>query len=96
MIEDGRRFARIAPNIVVKLPVCTEALAATHALAQEGISVNMTLVFTVPQALLAARAGARYISPFVGRFDDIAEDGVGGFRTCAPPSTTMISATRSR
>lgn len=76
MIEDGRRFARIAPNIIVKLPVCTEALAATHALAQEGISVNMTLVFTVPQALLAARAGARYISPFVGRFDDIAEDGV--------------------
>ena len=73
MIEDGRRFARIAPNIVVKLPVCTEALAATHALAQEGISVNMTLVFTVPQALLAARAGARYISPFVGRFDDIAD-----------------------
>ena len=77
MVADGRRLAAIAPNIVIKLPVCTEALAATHALAQEGIPVNMTLVFSVPQALLAARAGARYISPFVGRFDDISEDGVG-------------------
>lgn len=76
MVADGRRLAQIAPNIVVKLPVCTESLAATHTLAAEGIAVNMTLVFTVPQALLAARAGARYISPFVGRFDDIAEDGV--------------------
>ena len=72
MVED----AAIADNVVVKLPISTEALAATHTLAQEGIAVNMTLIFTVPQALLAARAGARYVSPFVGRFDDIAEDGV--------------------
>lgn len=76
MVEDGRRLAAIADNVVVKLPISTEALAATHTLAQEGTAVNMTLVFTVPQALLAARAGARYVSPFVGRFDDIAEDGV--------------------
>lgn len=76
MIEDARRLAAIADNVVIKLPVSPEGLAATHALAQEGIAVNMTLVFTVPQALLAARAGARYVSPFVGRFDDIAEDGV--------------------
>lgn len=76
MVEDGRRLAVIADNVVVKLPISTEALAATHTLAQEGIAVNMTLIFTVPQALLAARAGARYVSPFVGRFDDIAEDGV--------------------
>lgn len=76
MVEDGRRLASIADNVVVKLPISTEALAATHTLAQEGIAVNMTLIFTVPQALLAARAGARYVSPFVGRFDDIAEDGV--------------------
>ncbi|OUN86236.1 MULTISPECIES: transaldolase family protein [Enorma] len=76
MVEDGRRLAAIADNVVVKLPISTEALAATHTLAQEGIAVNMTLIFTVPQALLAARAGARYVSPFVGRFDDIAEDGV--------------------
>ena len=76
MVADGRRLAALAPNIVVKLPICAEALAATRQLASEGIRVNMTLVFSVPQALLAANAGARYISPFVGRFDDIAEDGV--------------------
>ena len=76
MVEEGRRLAALAPNIVVKLPICEASLPATHQLASEGIRVNMTLVFTVPQALLAARAGARYVSPFVGRFDDIAEDGV--------------------
>ena len=75
MVAEGRRLAALAPNIVVKLPVCPEALAATRVLASEGIRVNMTLVFSVPQALLAANAGARYISPFIGRFDDIAEDG---------------------
>lgn len=76
MIEQGRALAALADNIVVKIPVGVEGLAATKALSEEGIDVNMTLVFTVPQALLAARAGARYISPFVGRFDDIAEDGL--------------------
>lgn len=76
MIADGRRLAAIAPNIVVKLPICAESLAACRTLASEGIKVNMTLIFSVPQALLAARAGARYVSPFVGRYDDIAEDGV--------------------
>ena len=77
MIEQGRTLAALADNMVVKIPVCVEGLAATRVLAEEGIDVNMTLVFTVPQALLAARAGARYISPFVGRFDDVAEDGLG-------------------
>ena len=76
MIEQGRTLAALADNMVVKIPVCVEGLAATRVLAEEGIDVNMTLVFTVPQALLAARAGARYISPFVGRFDDIAEHGL--------------------
>lgn len=76
MIADGERLAALAPNIVVKLPICEAALPATHALAKKGIRVNMTLIFSVTQALLAARAGARYISPFVGRFDDIAEDGL--------------------
>lgn len=76
MIEQGRALAALADNMVVKIPVGVEGLAATKALFEEGIEVNMTLVFTVPQALLAARAGARYISPFVGRFDDIAEDGL--------------------
>ena len=75
MIEQGRALAALADNMVVKIPVGVEGLAATKALFEEGIDVNMTLVFTVPQALLAARAGARYISPFVGRFDAIAEDG---------------------
>ena len=76
MIEDGRRLSALAPNIVVKLPICAESLAATHTLAAEGVRVNMTLIFSAPQALLAANAGARYVSPFVGRFDDIGEDGI--------------------
>ena len=76
IVADGRRLATIAPNVVVKIPVMAEGLAATKQLASEGIAVNMTLVFSAPQAIMAARAGARYISPFVGRFDDIAEDGL--------------------
>lgn len=76
IVEDGRRLHAIAPNVVVKIPVMAEGLAATRQLASEGIPVNMTLVFSAPQAIMAARAGARYISPFVGRFDDIAEDGL--------------------
>ena len=76
MVEQGRKLAALADNMVVKIPICVEGLAATRTLSSEGIDVNMTLVFSVPQALLAARAGARYISPFIGRFDDIAEDGL--------------------
>ena len=76
IVADGRVLANIAPNVVVKVPTCIEGLAATRALADEGIRVNMTLCFSVPQAILAARAGARYISPFIGRFDDISEDGL--------------------
>ena len=76
IVRDGRELAAIAPNVVVKVPTMVEGLAATHTLAAEGIAVNMTLCFSVPQAILAARAGARYISPFVGRFDDISEDGL--------------------
>lgn len=76
IIADGLKLAEIAPNIVVKIPTMVEGLAATRALADQGVRVNMTLCFSVPQALLAARAGARYISPFIGRFDDISEDGL--------------------
>lgn len=76
IIREGLELAEIAPNIVVKVPVMPEGLAATKALYDRGIKVNMTLCFTVPQALLSARAGAFYISPFVGRFDDISEDGI--------------------
>lgn len=76
IVADGRELSAIAPNVVVKIPTMVEGLAATRTLADEGIRVNMTLCFTVPQAMLAARAGARYISPFIGRFDDISEDGI--------------------
>ncbi|MDD7203891.1 MAG: transaldolase family protein, partial [Coriobacteriaceae bacterium] len=62
MVEQGRKLAALADNMVVKIPVCVEGLAATRTLSSEGIDVNMTLVFSVPQAMLAARAGARYIS----------------------------------
>lgn len=76
IVRDGRELAALAPNVVVKVPTTVEGLAATRTLADEGIRVNMTLCFSVPQALLAARSGARYISPFIGRYDDISEDGL--------------------
>lgn len=76
MIKEGRELADLADNLVVKIPMTVEGLAACRTLSDDGIPVNMTLVFSVAQALLAARAGARYISPFVGRFDDIAENGI--------------------
>lgn len=76
IVAEGVELAALHPNVVVKVPTMPEGLAATKALAAKGIKVNMTLCFTVPQALLAARSGAAYISPFVGRFDDISEDGV--------------------
>ena len=81
MVAEGRRLAAIAPNIVVKLPICEASLPACHTLATEGIRVNMTLSFSAPQALLAASAGARYISPFVGRFEDCGEDGIEQLET---------------
>ncbi len=71
MIEEGRELAGIHPNINVKLPMCIEALKATKVLSAEDIDVNMTLIFSAHQALLAAKAGARYVSPFIGRLDDI-------------------------
>jgi transaldolase len=80
MLSQGRRLAAIHPNIVVKIPTSAEGLRATSVLASEGISVNMTLCFTAPQALLAASAGARYVSPFVGRYDDIGNNGIDALR----------------
>ena len=80
MITEGRRLAGIHPNIVVKIPTSAEGLRATSVLAGEGISVNMTLCFTAPQALLAASAGARFVSPFIGRYDDIGNDGIEALR----------------
>jgi transaldolase len=76
MVEEGRKLADIGPNVVVKLPMTLDGLAATRTLAKEDIPVNMTLVFNPTQAILAAKAGAAYVSPFVGRLDDIAQDGM--------------------
>lgn len=76
MIEEGKQLAAIAPNITVKLPMTKDGLKATKALTDEGIQTNVTLVFSANQALLAARAGATYVSPFLGRLDDIAHDGL--------------------
>ncbi len=76
IVREGEELAALAPNIIVKVPVMPEGLAATRSLYDKGIKVNMTLCFSVPQALLSAQAGAFYVSPFVGRFDDISEDGI--------------------
>jgi len=76
MVKEGRELAKIHENINVKLPMCVESLKATKILSSEGIDVNMTLIFSPQQALLAAKAGARYVSPFVGRLDDIGQDGL--------------------
>jgi transaldolase len=75
MIAEGREIAKIHPNMVVKIPMTAEGLKACHTLAEEGIEVNMTLIFSANQALLAARAGAAYVSPFLGRLDDISVRG---------------------
>ena len=75
MIEEGRKIAKIHPNMVVKIPMTAEGLKAVKILSAEGIKTNVTLVFTANQALLAARAGASYVSPFLGRLDDISTDG---------------------
>ena len=76
MVEEARVKASWAPNVAVKIPVTAAGLEATSVLSQENIAVNMTLCFSVNQALLAARAGASYASPFVGRLDDIGHDGM--------------------
>ena len=76
MIAEGREIAKIHPNMVVKIPMTVEGLKAVKVLTAEGIKTNVTLIFTANQALLAARAGATYVSPFLGRLDDISTKGV--------------------
>ena len=76
MIKEGREIAKIHPNMVVKIPMTLEGLKACKALTAEGIKTNVTLIFNANQALLAARAGATYVSPFLGRLDDISTRGV--------------------
>ena len=76
MIREGREIAKIHPNMVVKIPMTAEGLKAVKVLSAEGVKTNVTLIFTANQALLAARAGATYVSPFLGRLDDISVRGV--------------------
>ncbi len=76
MVAEGLRLAAIAENVIVKIPMTEAGLAAVRQLAQQGVKTNVTLVFSVNQALLAAQAGAAYVSPFVGRLDDIGQDGI--------------------
>ena len=76
MIEEARELAEIAENIVIKIPMTPEGMEAVDTLSSEGIKTNVTLVFSANQALIAARAGASYVSPFVGRLDDIGQDGL--------------------
>ena len=77
MVSEGEELAKIHPNIVIKVPMTPEGLKATKTLSARGIKVNVTLIFTPTQALLAAKAGAAYVSPFIGRLDDISQDGMG-------------------
>lgn len=76
MLREGREYAKIAPNVVVKCPLTIDGLKATRILTQEGTGVNVTLCFSAAQAILAAKAGARYISPFIGRLDDVSTNGM--------------------
>jgi transaldolase len=80
MLREGRHFAKLAPNIVVKVPMSEEGLEAMYRFAEEGIKTNCTLIFTANQGLLAAKAGASILSPFVGRLDDINQDGMDVIR----------------
>ncbi|MFH1306340.1 MAG: fructose-6-phosphate aldolase [Candidatus Micrarchaeota archaeon] len=76
MVKDGKKFAKWAPNIVVKIPMTDEGMKAVHELESQGIKTNVTLVFSTSQALLAAKAGASFVSPFVGRLDDVSQTGM--------------------
>jgi len=83
MVEEALPLAELHPNIVIKVPMTAEGLKAVHELARRGIKTNMTLIFSPNQALLAARAGATFVSPFVGRLDDVGHDGLQVIRDTA-------------
>ncbi len=80
MMEQGRRLRKYGDNVVVKVPMTAEGLKACKALTAEGIPVNVTLIFSSNQAILAAKAGAKYVSPFIGRLDDVGKDGMNLIR----------------
>ena len=98
MIAEGRALAELHEHVVVKVPFCKEGLEATHALTSDGIPVNMTLVFSPNQALLAAGAGATYVSCFMGRLDDISVDSGGvvprSWTASAPAASPRRSSPR--
>ena len=81
MIREGKEYSKIAPNVVIKCPLTRDGLKATRRLADDGIRVNVTLCFSAAQAILAAKAGASFISPFLGRLDDIGENGLNLLQT---------------
>ena len=102
MIAEGRELVKIAPNIVIKVPMTSEGLKATQVFFKEGIKTNVTLIFSALQALLAAKAGATYVSPFVGRLDDIGHDGMDGvaqiktiFNNYAYSTEIIVASVRS-
>ncbi len=101
MVAEGRRLREIHPSIYVKVPMTSAGLAATRTLAGEGTRVNMTLVFSANQALLAAKVGAAYVSPFIGRLDDQSQDGmdlirdiVTIYRNYRYPTQVLVSSVR--
>jgi transaldolase len=83
MLPEARELAKLAPNVVIKVPITPDGLKTVKALSAEGIKTNVTLIFSANQALMAARAGATYVSPFVGRLDDISQDGIELVKTIA-------------
>lgn len=94
MIKEGRVIAAIHPNMVVKIPMTVEGLKAVKVLSKEGIKTNVTLIFSANQALLAARAGATYVSPFLGRLDDISQNGVDLIKTISDMFTVAGIGTK--
>jgi len=102
IIREARQLASWADNVVVKIPFIKEGIKAIHVVSQEGIRVNCTLIFSAPMGLLAAKAGAAYISPFVGRLDDISHDGMEVVRQLVPimrnyqfPTEIIVSSVRT-
>lgn len=102
MIEEAEKLAAIHDNIVIKIPMCAEGLKAVKDLSEKGIRTNVTLIFSASQALLAARAGASYVSPFVGRLDDISFDGLRLieeiteiFEASYIPTETIVASVRN-
>jgi transaldolase len=101
LIAEGRTLAKAGPNIAVKIPITIEGLKAIKVLSGEGIMVNTTLIFSSTQALLAAKAGAKFVSPFIGRLDDVSQDGmelieeiVGMFENYPYPTEVIVASIR--